>query len=318
MQMPSMENFEKASSQKSEWTLVESSNVRDVMQTKYVFADCNAVLRVVFYKNFRNIDFEIDVQNWKGNHNREIRMAFPLNLSKSQIAYEVPMGVLTVGKDEMKGVPGGWTDYGNYDQNAADIHPREVQNFITANDKKARITISGSVAVWDYIDPTADPADYPVLQPLLLTTRKSCHWEGNWYEQKGEHSFKFSFTSQSAKEKYYRQAGIASNHPFYTVCDVHQNADANLPAEKSFFSLTSPDILISTIKKCEDDNSVIVRVYDTQGKNTSSRLNVPFNIAKAQHTNIIEEPFETLKTDGASVKLKIPKYAIETFRLEKE
>jgi alpha-mannosidase len=316
MQMPSMENFEKASNQNSEWMLVETGAVKDVLQSKYSFADCSVVQRVIFYKSFKNIDFEVDVHNWKGNHNREIRMAFPLNLSKSQIAYEVPMGILKVGEDEMKGAPGGWTDYGTYDQNAGDIHPREVQNFITANDSKVRITIAGSVAVWDYIDPTVNPVDYPIVQPLILATRKSCHWEGNWYEQKGDHRFKFSLISQSPKDKYYWQAGIAANHPFYTVCDVPKNIDANLPVEKSFFSLTSNNALISAVKKCEDDNSVIVRVYDLQGKNTSLRLNVPFGVSKAYRANIIEEPREALSLKSSAVKIEIGKYAIETLKLD--
>jgi alpha-mannosidase len=316
MQLPSMENFEKASSQNSQWAMIETGPVKDVIQTNYSFADCNVVERIIFYRDFKNIDFEIDVRNWKGNHNREIRMALPLNLLKSQIAYEVPMGILKVSENEMKGLPGGWTDYGKYDQNAAEIHPREVQNFITANDSKTRITISGSVAVWDYIDPTSNPVDYPVLQPLILATRKSCHWEGNWYEQKGDHSFKFSFTSQKPDFARYWQTGIGANHPFYTVYDAAQNSDANLPDEKSFFSLTSDNALISAIKKCQDDNSVIIRLYDMEGKDTSLQLNVPFNISKVRHTNIIEEPGEFIRPNSNSIKIKLGKYSIETFKIE--
>ncbi|MFA5251058.1 MAG: hypothetical protein WC454_00535 [Phycisphaerae bacterium] len=94
-------------------------------------------------------------------------------MQDGNIAYEVPMGILKVGQDEMKGSPGGWTAEGTYSQNASGIHPREVQNFITAYNNDFGFIISSSVAVWDYIDPTAVPVDYPVLQPLFWPRAKA-------------------------------------------------------------------------------------------------------------------------------------------------
>jgi alpha-mannosidase len=215
IQMPTMEGFDKGSNHKSEWTFVEHGDVRDVLQTQYSFVDCNVVERVIFYKHFRKIDFEIDIKNWAGRHNRELRAAFAFAMQKGNIAYEVPMGILKVGQDEMTGAPGGWTAEGTYTQNASEIHPREVQNFITAYNNNFGLTISGSVAVWDYIDPTAEPVDYPVLQPLILATRKSCHAEGNWYEQKGDHSYRFSLTSHKPDWKQAYKPGIESS----VICD---------------------------------------------------------------------------------------------------
>ncbi|MFA5292306.1 MAG: glycoside hydrolase family 38 C-terminal domain-containing protein [Phycisphaerae bacterium] len=315
VQMPSMEGFDKGSNRSSQWTLVESGRVRDVIETRYSFVDCQIVQRVIFYKDFKNIDFEAEINNWQGRHNREIRMAFPLDLPNGKIAYEVPMGILKVGENETKGAPGGWTEQGHYDQNASEVYPREVQSFITAYNDKARIIIGGGVAVWDYIDPTGNPVDYPVLQPVLLATRKSCHWEGNWYEQKGNHSFKFSLTACNPSDKQYWRTGIESNHFLYAIYDVSRNANTDLPVEKSFFSLSSKNVLISTIKKCEDDNGVVVRVYEIEGNGTNSSLKVPFGISKAQHTNIIEEQGKPLSSNGESIKIKTGKYAIETFKL---
>ena len=57
------------------------------------------------------------------------------------------------------------------------------------------VTMSSCVAVCDWIDPSREMADYPILQGILLSSHKSCHGEGNWYHQTGTHSFHFSITT---------------------------------------------------------------------------------------------------------------------------
>jgi alpha-mannosidase len=91
-----------------------------------------------------------------------------------------------------------------------------------------------------------------------------------------------------------------------------------LPAEKSFFGLSAQNVLISTIKKCEDDDSVIVRFYEIEGTDNDLRLEVPFKMASAEKTNIIEEDGEPVQSSGQSLKTRIGKYAIETFKLKIE
>lgn len=315
VQQPSMKGFDRGANHPAKWVITQSGDIREVLETKYSFADCNIVERVIFYKQFKKIDFEVEINGWAARHNRELRMAFPLDMPKGEIAYEVPMGIVRVGKDEMAGSPGGWTKNGVYDQNAAEIHPREVQNFMMAYNADFGIMLSGSVAVWDYIDPTANQVDYPVLQPLLLATRKSCHGKGKWYEQKGDHSYSFSFMPYQPQDKHIWQRGIEANHSLYAAADIEQNKKAYLPAEKSFFSVSAKNVVISAIKKCEDDNSVVVRVYEIEGHAAYPVLKVPFKILAAEHTNIIEENGNPLPSNADSLKIRVGKYAIETFKL---
>ena len=64
-------------------------------------------------------------------------MAFPLNMDDSQITYDVPMGVLNAGKDELSRSPLGWSWEGTYRQMPAEINPREIENFISASDQNS-------------------------------------------------------------------------------------------------------------------------------------------------------------------------------------
>lgn len=56
---------------------------------------------------------------------------------------------------------------------------RECQNWFAASDDLSNVMLSSSVGVFGYKDVTSNPVDYPILQPVLLASRKSCHWKGN-------------------------------------------------------------------------------------------------------------------------------------------
>jgi alpha-mannosidase len=76
-------------------------------------------------------------------------MAMPVNTSNGEVAYEVPYGVVRVGKDEMPGAAGE-----RYETPNAELHPHGIANWINVSGEKLGLTLSSSVAVADYIDPT--------------------------------------------------------------------------------------------------------------------------------------------------------------------
>jgi alpha-mannosidase len=65
----------------------------------------------------------------------------------------------------------------------------------------------------------------------------------------------------------------------------------------------------------KDDNSVVVHIYAIEGTDTEFLLKTPIKIATAQKTNIIEENGESLPSNADSLKIRVGKYAIETFKL---
>ncbi|MEO8174691.1 MAG: glycoside hydrolase family 38 C-terminal domain-containing protein, partial [Sediminibacterium sp.] len=191
IQQVSMNGFEKVSQYKPTWTCTEYGPVRKswefTQQTK--FASVHQT--VTLYDNLKQIDFKVEILGFSGEHYREYRMAFPLNQEKSKVAYEVPMGVVEVGKNEIKGAAGFSKPDQIYSTPCKDIHPREVQDWFNSSSDDISVTISSSVAVFDWIDPTGESNSSTVLQPILLASRKSCHSEGNYYLQPGNHSYQF-------------------------------------------------------------------------------------------------------------------------------
>ena len=316
VQQPTMEGFDKLGNYSQEWQLVETGPVKDVLQKVCPMHDTKASIRIVLFKTIKRIDFEVDLDAFNGENFREFRLAFPVNMQNARVTYEVPMGVLEVGKDEMKESAGvGWP-WEKYTTPCKDIHPREVQDWFSVSDGKAGITIQSSVAVFDWIDPTDDPADYPVLQPILLASRKSCHGEGNYYLQPGNHTFSFSLYSHQGDWKNGYQQGTQANQPAHAVVVNTLETEGQLPETFSFASVSGKGAVISAIKKCEDDDSVVLRCYDIEGKDVQAKITLFHDIKKAQHTNMIEEEGKDIPSSGKSFDFKVGHHAIETFKLE--
>ncbi|MCK5464720.1 MAG: alpha-mannosidase, partial [Bacteroidales bacterium] len=267
--------------------------------------------KIILHHGLKRIDFEISLLNWEGVLFREFRMALPLKMDEGQVAYEVPFGVVEVGKDEMEGAAGE-----RYQVPAKDLHPRGIENWIGASDNSFGVTLSSSVAVADYYDPTDNPVSTVILQPILLASRMSCHSEGNQYLQTGNHYFSFSLNSHQSGWINGYKTGRQANERLYVVVDPKPYADAGLPEEKSFFSLDGEDIIISTIKKAEDDQSVVVRMFDLKGESRNVKLNHDFNFNHAVSTSLVEENIQDIQSKKNQTNIKIGHHAIETVKLK--
>ncbi|MDR3261158.1 MAG: glycosyl hydrolase-related protein [Tannerella sp.] len=316
VQQPTMEGFDQLRNYKQQWQCVETGAVRDVFQTVQPLKETQAVLRMIFYKTVKRIDVEVDLNRFNGENWREFRLAFPLNMKQAKVAYEVPMGVVEVGKDEIKGAAGFSYANVNYNTPCEKVHPREVQDWFSASDGENGLTISSDVAVFDWIDPTDNAMDCTVLQPVLLASRKSCHHLGNYYLQPGNHSYSFSLYTHKGNWKNGYQSGTQSKQPLKVIVSDPKQHAGSLPEQYSFGNITGKGVVVSTIKKCEDDNAVVLRCYDVEGNDTEATFNLFKDIQSVSHTNMIEEEPAKMKSSGKEFSYKIGHYAIETFKME--
>lgn len=307
VQQPGMENFDKTSLHAVPWEVTENGPVYTAykMRTPIRHAVVEQTLRV--YHQMKRIDMDVDLLNWEGILYRDFRLMWPLALgNQAEVSYEVPYGALTVGKDEMPGAAGERYYVENKKQ-----HPRGIGNWISAAGQKAAVTLTSSVAVADYIDPTDQPADYTILQPILLASRHSCHPEGNPFFQPGDHSFHFSLTSHQPGSIEREEAGVSGNVPLLAVYNPEQKANASLPEQCSFLTIDNPKVKVTTLKKCEDDNSLILRLYNTSGEAQKVGLQLYGNRpAEIIHTNLIEEE------QGTVAAIELGKYSIETYKIK--
>lgn len=317
IQQPTMEGFDKLSNYTTNWNCVESGPVRSVFQTSAQMKDVQAVLRIVVYNGIKKIDVEVDLNGYIGENWREYRMAFPLKENQKDIAYEVPMGVLRVGVDEMGGQAGHKGLQPAYDVDCSGVHPREVQDWFSAWDDEGGLTIGSDVAVFDWIDMTAEEASPYILQPVLLSSRKSCHGWGNYYLQAGNHSFRFSLSSHSGDWKNGYKDGVSHNRPLHVVV-TPQNmmGDGQLPVTMGMMIVDAgEDVIVSAVKKCDDDDNIVIRYYDLSGSDQNVKISLAKPFSGVEHTDMIEENGVGIKAGQNDFQFNLGKYAIETFKV---
>jgi alpha-mannosidase len=107
------------------------------------------------------------------------------------------------------------------------------------------------------------------------------------------------------------QTAQAFNHPLWTA-PVKSAADASLPPEMSFVSTTAPDVIITGVKKAEDDKDIVVRFYEAYGKPAPAALKTQWKVNKTQKVNFVEDAMEG--DAGADLR----GYEIRTLKLSAE
>jgi len=307
IQQPDMEGYDKAGNYKPNWKLAESGKVYSCFINRQPIKHAVVEERIIIYQDIKKIDFEIALLNYEGVLYREYRMALPVDMKEGQVSYEVPFGVVRVGVDEVAGAAGE-----RHHTDCRDIHPRSIGNWIGIDNKDFGVTLSSSVAVADYIDPTGQSLNSQILQPLLLASRRSCHGEGNEYLQAGDHYFSFSLTShQPGWENGYR-FGCEANEKLLAVVDVSSFKTASLPEELSFFDVQNSNLVLSAIKKAEGNNGVAIRVYDLLGKPSELKLKCFKPLKEVSQTNLIEETLKTAPIRNGVIATPVGAYGIET------
>src|SRR5690348_9853625 len=312
-----MGNFDKLSNHRESWNIIQDGVLYTIFQANYEINNVKVIQRIKVFHHEKKIEFEYDIPYWPGVKNRQLRFALPINSDVASISYDVPMGVSTVDQSELTMRPGGWAWGGTYRQQPKEIHPREVQNFVSANTADFGLTMSSGISVFDWIDPTVDAVTYPVIQAIMLSSHKSCHGEGNWYLQKGAHTFKFAITTHQPGWKNGYSFGIENNHDLYPVVKEQKNQHGNLPTSLSFIKTSSPFVHITAFKKSDKGSGVILRAVEMKGENgnVSFQFYKPFK--NIQKVNLIEEEAGNLIDQNSShLESPIGKNSIESYNID--
>ena len=89
-----------------------------------------------------------------------------------------------------------------------------------------------------------------------------------------------------------------------------------LPKLKTFVWVSEPNLIVTAFKKAEDDNSLILRFYETQGRPCKAKIALGMNARYVIETDLMERPIGkrvALKRGGFTVK--VGKHEIKTYRL---
>jgi alpha-mannosidase len=66
--------------------------------------------------------------------------------------------------------------------------------------------------------------------------------------------------------------------------------EGKLPPEQSFVTVSDPNVVLTAMKKAEDDDGLIFRFYEWAGTTGDVRITVPAGATSATLTNLMEQP----------------------------
>ena len=91
----------------------------------------------------------------------------------------------------------------------------------------------------------------------------------------------------------------------------------SLPASHSYVSVKPENVVLTAMKKAEDSNSLIFRVYEWEGKAGNVEFHVPAGATAATVTNLMEKPEGSpLTVAGEIVTAPIHPYEILTVQVD--
>jgi alpha-mannosidase len=111
------------------------------------------------------------------------------------------------------------------------------------------------------------------------------------------------------------KVAIAANDPLVAVVAPAAGPKADLPESRSFLPFSAPNLVLSAMKKAETDDAVILRLYDIEGKDTETAIELFAPVKTALRTNIIEEDGAPLKPVKGRLVLPVGHHAVETVKL---
>ena len=301
-------------------TTLRATAIREARFTHFTLRET-----VHLYERLPRVDVALEVVDWNGQPERELRVVFPINLRDPNITYEVPFGKVQLGEDELDFALLPEDVYRNFQQNpygAERALPfREAINWIDASDDHylGRGCLSASdLTVHLFRDETDRPVSYPLLQHVLLSTRKSQAWNPeHWFTQKGAHIYRMSLLPHENDWRARYREAIGFNYPLLVFPGAPAGtASAEQPASASFFELKPLNLVLTALKKSEDDNQVVVRFYEAEGHECEAQLRFSGRAVQARRANLIEDNEGSLPVDAdGSLRLRVNPWEIVTVKV---
>jgi alpha-mannosidase len=69
----------------------------------------------------------------------------------------------------------------------------------------------------------------------------------------------------------------------------------------SLFSVDDPNLVLDTVKRAEDSDALVLRLYEAHGARGTARVRVGVPFTGAVACNLLEDPAEALEVDGDEI-----------------
>jgi alpha-mannosidase len=269
--------------------LIEQGRTRTAIRVTRHFRDSTVVQEISVSPRIPRVDIHNSV-DWR-EHHILLKAAFPLSVQSDFATYEMPYGSIrrpttrrTPAERAKFEVPAlRWADLSDDSHGVSLLNDSKYG--YDCRDNVLRLTLLRSPT---YPDPNADQGHHEFTYSLYPHT-------GSWSE-----------AGTIAR-------GYELNYKLLTRVEMPHRGD--LPSTYSFAALEPANLILTSVKKAEDDNSLLFRFYEAEGRNSQARLRVPIGATSAVETNLMEKEEGSLQLRENEVRLSVQPYQIRTLKV---
>ncbi len=269
--------------------IVERGPLRACLEVERRIFGSTIHQRIYLYHDRARLDFETTI-DWQTQHTL-LKVAFPLEISSPRATYEIQWG--NVERPTHRNTSWDWARFESCAHKWVDLSEGDY-GVSLLNDCKyghdirdivMRLTVLRGPT---FPDPNADMGTHRFTYSLLAH-------EGDW-------------RTETAKEAYALNDALI-------VRAVKEPRMPTMATVSSCVAADSANVIIETVKVAEDDDGVIVRIYEYCRTRGPVKLNTGFEMESAELTNLLEEPVGALEFTAKSVLLDIKPYQILSARI---
>jgi alpha-mannosidase len=270
--------------------LVESGPLRAIIRVKNHFQNSTFLRDIILYAGVPRVDVRMEAE-WHEKHIL-LKVAFPVSAHSDKAAYEIPFG--SVERPTTRNTPAEQAQFEVPAQRWADISDGK-HGLSLLNDSKYGYDAKGNV--------------------LRLSLLRSPEWPDP-HADEGHHEFTYSLYPHAGgwKDALTIRRGYELNYKLIALpFGKHQG---NLPPEHSFLQVKSDNVIVTAVKKAEDDKALVVRFYEWAGKQGDVAIQLPTGATSASETDLMERQVGNLSVSKGEVKVPTKPYEIKTVKVQ--
>ncbi|MCC6487853.1 MAG: alpha-mannosidase [Candidatus Hydrogenedentes bacterium] len=275
-------------------TVVENGPVRAVLRFVRSISKSRIVQDVILWAGSDRIDFQTVIE-WGDEKDVLLKVAFPVNIRSEKARYEIQFG--SIERPTHWNYPHDMAKFEVPAQKWADLSEGNY-GVALLNDCKYGYDVKGNV--------------------LRLTLLRAPKWPGKTADVNQTHHLTYALLPHAGDfSNGVVRAGYELNAPVLAKIPGKQSRSqrTTLPPSASHMTVTGDNVIIESVKKAEDDNGIIVRLYEAHGWRGRSTLRTSLPVARALETDLMERVERELTLRSGGVALSFKPFEIKTVKL---
>ena len=271
--------------------VLEAGPVRGVICVDRKFRSSTLRTYIIAYANADTLQFDYEI-DWH-EHNLFVKAEHPVDVNAKQASYEIQFGYVQrpVHKNTL------W----------------DFARFEVCGHKYADLSDGGfGMAILNDCK-----YGFDATRNTLNITLLKCSTYPDKQADIGHHSFSYALYPHQGDLLAGNVRDHAYDFNFHAQAVQIAAQDGKLPDTLSLLRISAPNVVIETIKKAEDSDDIVVRLYEAENKQTDCVLHTAFSLSGCTEANLMEEPELALPVDGNSVALHFRPFEIKTLIIRK-